>query len=116
MKAGAFGLPCTQFGLVKLGLHTHLYVGKTVPEGLKPFGKCFCVLEVLPMGNKAVKDVGKRYPQAEVTAKNLPLTSDQLRKKLGCASGGDVHVFGVRIDAAAGNYLIVSKRISYGND
>jgi len=47
-----------------------------------------------------------------VTARNVPLTSETLRKKLGCRSGGDVHLFGVRIDAAseAGNYLIITKR------
>ena len=60
-----------------------------------------------------MKEAGKRYPQAEVTARNIPMTSDLLRKKAGCASGGDVHLFGVRLDAGeeAGNYLIETKRI-----
>ena len=117
-KAGAFDLPCTQFGLTKLGLHTHLYVGETVPEGLRPFGKSFGILEVVPLSNRVLKEVGKRYPQAEVTARNVPMTSDLLRKKLGCASGGDVHLFGVRVDTVSGgdNYLIITKRIVYGTD
>ena len=117
-KAGAFNLPCDRYGLTKLGTHTHLYVGEAVPEGLRPFGKVFEVLEVLPLNNRTLKDAGKRYPQAEVTARNIPMTSDLLRKKLGCASGGDVHLFGVRVDAAAdpGNYLFITKRQTYGND
>ena len=117
-KAGAFDLPCAQFGLTKLGLHTHLYVGGTVPEGLRPFGKTFGILEVVPLSNRTLKEVGRRYPQAEVTARNVPMTSDLLRKKLGCASGGDVHLFGVRVDTASGgdNYLIITKRIVYGTD
>ena len=117
LKAGAFGLPCTRFGLTKLGQHTHLYVGEAVPEELRPFGKVFEVLEVLPLNNRTMKEAGKRWPQAEVTARNVPMTSDLLRKKLGCASGGDVHLFGVRIEAAAeaGNYLIVTKK-QYGTD
>ena len=117
-KAGAFDLPCVQFGLKKLGLHTHLYVGGTVPEGLRPFGKTFGILEVVPLSNRTLKEVGRRYPQAEVTARNVPMTSDLLRKKLGCASGGDVHLFGVRVDTASGgdNYLIITKRIVYGTD
>ena len=111
-KAGAFLLPCARYGLTKLGIHTHLYVAETIPEELKPFGKCFEVLEVLPLNNRTMKEVGKRNPQAEVTARNVPMTSETLRKKLGCRSGGDVHLFGVRIDAAseAGNYLIITKR------
>ena len=115
-KAGAFELPC-RFGLAKLGQHTHLYVGEAVPEELRPFGKVFWIEEVLPLSNRTLKEAGKRWPQAEVTARNVPMTSDLLRKKLGCASGGDTHLFGVRVDAAsgAGNYLIVTKK-RYGTD
>ncbi len=104
--------------MTKLGTHTHLYVGEAVPEELLPFGKCFEILEILPLNNRTLKEAGRRYPQAEVTARNIPMTSDLLRKKLGCASGGDVHLFGVRVDAVAdpGNYLIITKRQTYGND
>ena len=117
LKAGAFDLPCTGFGLTKLGQHTHLYAGEAVPEELRPFGKVFEVLEVMPLNNRTMKEAGKRWPQAEVTARNVPMTSDLLRKKLGCASGGDIHLFGVRVEAAAdaGNYLIVTKK-RYGTD
>ncbi len=117
LKAGAFSLPCDRFGLTKLGQHTHLYVGESVPEELRPFGKVFEILEVLPLNNRTMKEAGKRWPQAEVTARNVPMTSDLLRKKLGCASGGGVHLFGVRVEAAAeaGNYLIVTKK-RYGTD
>ena len=117
LKAGAFDLPCRKFGLTKLGQHTHLYVGESVPEELRPFGKVFKVLEMLPLNNRTMKEAGKRWPQAEVTARNVPMTSDLLRKKLGCASGGDIHLFGVRVDVAAeaGNYLIVTKK-RYGTD
>ena len=115
-KAGAFDLPC-RFGLTKLGVHTHLYTGEAVPEGLELFGKWFEVVEVLPLTNRTMKEAGKRWPQAEVTARNVPMTSDLLRKKTGCVSGGDIHVFGVRVDAAAdaGNYLIITKK-RYGTD
>ena len=117
LKAGAFNLPCERFGLTKLGQHTHLYAGESVPDGLRPFGKGFDILEVMPLGNRTMKEAGKRWPQAEVTARNVPMTSDLLRRKLSCASGGDIHLFGVRIDAASGsaNYLIVTKK-RYGTD
>lgn len=104
LKAGAFDLPC-RFGLEKMGRHTHLYTG-LVPDELKPFGKCFEILEVLPLNNKTIKELGKRYPQASVTARNIPITSDQLRKKLGVKDGGSVHIFGLHSDAE-GNILVV---------
>ena len=118
LKAGAFDLPCERYGLTKLGRHTHLFVGESVPEELRPFGKTFEVLEVLPLNNRTLKEAGKRYPQAEVTARNISMTSDLLRKKSGCTSGGDVHLFGTRVDAAVdpGNYLFITKRQTYGND
>ena len=116
-KAGAFNLPCTRYGLTKLGHHTHLYVGESIPKELRPFGKVFGILEVLPLSNRSLKEAGKRWTQAEVTARNLSMSSDVLRKKLGCIPGGDVHLFGVRVDAAsdAGNYLIITKK-RYGTD
>jgi len=106
LKAGAFELPCG-YGLEKLGRHTHLYVGEEVPEALRPFGKCFRVLESAPLDKRSIKDIGTRYPKADVTARNIPLTSDQLRKKLGVADGAPVHIFGLHIDALSANYLLV---------
>ena len=109
LKAGAFDLPC-QFGLEKIGRHTHLYTGQ-VPEELKPFGKCFEILEVLPLNNKTIKELGKRYPQASVTARNIPITSDQLRKKLGVKDGGSVHIFGLHSDADNSNILLICSTV-----
>lgn len=104
LKAGAFDLPC-RYGLRKLGRHTHYYIGE-IPEELRPFGKCFEILEVQPLNNKTIKDLGKRYPQASVTARNIPLTSEDLRKKLGVKDGGTVHIFGLHSDAE-GNILVI---------
>ena len=104
LKAGAFDLPC-RYGLEKLDRHTHLYIGPAPVEALTPFGKWFRILEVVPLDKRGIKDVGRRYPKASVTARNIPLTSDALRKKLGVADGGTVHIFGVR--TSSGNTLLV---------
>ena len=104
LKAGAFELPC-QLGLTKLGRHTHLYVGDRVPETLRPFGKVYEILEVQPLNNKTLKELGRRYPQAEVTARNLPLSSEQLRAKLGVHSGGQLHIFGIKADTIPSSIL-----------
>ena len=106
LKSGAFEWPCG-FGLEKLGRHTHLYIGPSIPEELKPFGKTFRILVVLPLDKRSIKDVGARYPQASVTARNIPLSSDELRKKLGVKDGGTVHIFGVHADALQGNLLLI---------
>jgi len=108
LKAGAFSWPC-QYGLQKLGQHTHAYVGAEPVEALKPFGKWYPILEVVPLNNRSIKELGKKYPRAEVTARNLPLTSEQLRAKLGVKSGGEVHIFGLHADAHARNLLFVTR-------
>lgn len=110
MKAGAFELPCG-YGLEKLGQHTHLYVGAEVPEELQPFGKCYEILEALPLNKRSLKELGRKYPQAEVTARNIPLSSDQLRTRLGVRSGGEAHLFGVKADGEQQNLLLVTRRM-----
>ena len=62
MKAGAFEVP-GNFGLQKLGKHTHLYVGEEIPEALRPFGKTFRILEVVPLDKRSIKDIGQKYPR-----------------------------------------------------
>ena len=109
LKAGAFELPC-RYGLTKLGQHTHLYTGTEIPEVLKPFGKCYRILESAPLDKRSIKAIGQKYPQADVTARNIPLTSDQLRAKLGVRDGGTVHVFGLHADALRSNLLLITER------
>ena len=109
LKAGAFDLPC-RYGLAKLGQHTHLYTGPEIPAALRPFGKCFRILESAPLDKRGIKAIGQKYPQADVTARNIPLTSDQLRAKLGVRSGGSVHIFGLHVDALRANLLLITDR------
>ena len=57
-----------------------------------------------------MKEVGKAYPKAEVTARNIPMDTDTLRKKLGASSGNDIHIFGIKSDIK-GNLLLATSRI-----
>ena len=109
LKAGAFDWPGAVFGLRKLGRHTHLYVSESpIPEDLSPFGKCFRIKAVEPLNKSGMKAMAKAFPQAEVSARNVPLSSDELRRRLGVRSGGRVHLFGIHLDTA-GNWLIATE-------
>ncbi len=110
LKAGAFHWPVSRFSLEKLGRHTHLYTHPHALAALAPFGKWYRILEAVPLGRQSIKELGRRFPQAHVTARNLPLTSDQLRSKLGCRPGGDLHIFGLQLDALEARYLLVCQR------
>lgn len=111
-KAGAFNVTAGHFHIRKLGKSTHCYTTSdpSTADVLKGYGKVFQILEYSPLDKRGIKEAGKNHPKAEVTARNIPMTSDALRKKLGCSSGGDVHIFGLRSDTK-GNLLIICKRI-----
>jgi hypothetical protein len=55
-------------------------------------------------------DAGRRYPSAEVTARNIPMTSDELRRRLAVRPGSDVHIYGVT--AGDRRYLLVCRYFS----
>ena len=112
MKAAPYNLIASRFGICKLGKSTHYYIVDSTQkaEELKLYGKVFVIKEWLSLDKRNIKEVGKKYPKAEVTARNIPMDTDTLRKKLGVTSGDDAHIFGLKSDSE-GNLLIVADRI-----
>ncbi|MBR0299696.1 MAG: hypothetical protein IJQ93_05180 [Bacteroidales bacterium] len=93
---------------------------------LESLGKWFKILEVAPFGNSAMKDFAARWPDADVSARGLPLSSDALREKLSSgakkkkriakeasaavwksAGSHNVHIFG--IGSSVGKLLIACR-------
>ena len=110
MKAGAFNLIAQRFGLEKLGRSTHYYIFSESQEAgtteLKRYGKVFRVIRAESLDKRSMKAAGKEFPRAEVTARNIPMDTDALRKKLGVTSGDDAHIFGLKSDTL-GTLLII---------
>ena len=111
MKAGCFNLIANRFGLSKLGVSTHYYVTESPDKAdeLKPYGKVYMILSVQPLDKRSIKAAGAAYPRAEVTARNIPMDTETLRKKLGVTSGDDAHIFGLKSDTL-GNLLLITRR------
>lgn len=112
MKAGAFNLISERFGISKLGTSTHYYIVKdeATAAGLKGHGKLYRIISCSPLDKRSIRSAGKDYPKAEVTARNIPMDTDTLRKKLGVSSGDDIHIFGLRSDVD-GNLLLITARL-----
>ena len=137
-KAGAFNALCQRFGLVKLARSTNLFslpssvilsappVILSAPpvilseakdlcevKDLLPMGKFFSVETIVRMNKTGLRDVGKKYPRSEVSARNIPLSTAELRSRLGVKSGDDAHIFGVRVETSfeGANFLLVCHRI-----
>jgi len=112
MKAGAFNLISTRFGIPKLGRSTHYYVLDD-PEKIREIkgsGKIYQIIRCEPLNKRSMKEAGKDFPKAEVTARNIPMDTDTLRKKLGVTSGDDAHIFGLKSDRL-GNLLLCTNRV-----
>lgn len=114
LKSGCFNLLCTEMGLTKLGRFTHLYITASPGRDLAAYGKLFRINQILPFNGKTVKTVGKEFPKCEVTVRNLPLSSEGLRKKMGVSSGEGAHVFACTADflsGESGKILMITERI-----
>ena len=98
LKAGAFNLPCARWGLLKLAPSTHFYLAPAaeLPAEAAPFFKAHRIRAVLPFGAAAFRQIRQRWPRAEVTARDLPVGSAALQKKMGLSPGGDAHIFACR--------------------
>ena len=118
-KAGLFNAICTMQDnaddgtmLLKAGRSTHLYFTDS-QNNASDFGKTFKIIGLAPFCKQGIRDFSEKYPRAEVSARNLPLTSEELRRKLKVQSGGDIHIFGLHIDfchGAPANYLVAATR------
>ena len=90
LKSGAFKLPAVRFGLQKISASTHFY---TAPAPVEHFpGKIRRIIEVLPFHKAAIRDFRKKYPACSVTARNFPITSEELRRRLGTAESDTLRV------------------------
>lgn len=104
MKAGCFGNLCRDFNLAALGQSSHLFVslqksGKNEENAHFTDNmpcKSFMVRHVCSLNKRDLKPVLSGVTHANVLARNFPLTTDQLRKKLQSVSkfkdGGDTWV------------------------
>lgn len=114
LKAGCFNLICEKLGLRKFGRFTHLYLAQAPSESLRKYGKSFTIKEILPFDGHSIKAIGKSCPKCSVTARNLPIGSDALAKKMGVTSGGDTHIFAFTADftdAPSERLIAVTERI-----
>ena len=136
MKAGCFRLIGQRFGASALGRDTHYYIlRENTPDTatatssatnissatgrehfcshrcLKDSGKLFRILDIAEMSGKALKEFGKRHPEAEVTARNVRMTSEELRRRLSCKPSDRHHIFALHVDKTGKNLLFFTERI-----
>ncbi|MFA7116461.1 MAG: hypothetical protein WC140_04420 [Bacteroidales bacterium] len=102
-KAGAFKYISEYYKIDKIATGTHLYLSNqliTFP------GKTFKILQITDMSKKSIIKAANQYPNAAVSAKNIPLSSNELKKKLKVGESETYHIFGLsRFDGKKRLYL-----------
>lgn len=110
-------------------------------DELVSFGKLFTIKEILLFDKRSIREIAVHYPGCDVTARNLPVTSDELRKRIidgrkgqhgssGLSqdevplptqvpsydrSSGGCHIFGATVDfltSKAARLLFITKRLT----
>jgi 16S rRNA G966 N2-methylase RsmD len=109
LKAGAFKVFASRYGLNKLHTHTHLYTSdQLMPE--MP-ARSFKIIDVVKYSADAVKSVIKDS-KANIAVRNFPDTVQEMRKKLKLADGGHYYLFGATILEDKKVILVCEKVIS----
>ena len=90
LKAGAFRLVASRFGLCKLAPNTHLYTGNELVADFP--GRAFAIEQILKPDRKAIHLLLPNQ-KANLTVRNFPQTVADLRKKLALREGGDDYLF-----------------------
>lgn len=91
MKAGAYKLVATRFGLKKLHPDSHLYTSNQKIEDFP--GRIFAVESTFGAGKNEVKQLLASTSKANITIRNYPGSVDDLRKKLKLKDGGETYLF-----------------------
>lgn len=95
LKAGAYKLISERYGCQKLAVSTHLYTSDAETADFP--GKAYLVEEVVPFNKKTLKEIAKRFPKADLTARNFPMDTNALKKLSGIKDGGSSHIFAVTL-------------------
>ncbi len=85
-KAGGFNTLAHEYDVKKLHKHTHLYTAEDPCPNFP--GRQFEIMDVLPVDKKALP-----ISKANLTLRNFPGSTQDLRKKLKLTDGGDDYLF-----------------------
>lgn len=109
MKSGAFKSVATRFNLRKFHVNTHLYTGDDLIERFP--GRIMQVSEVFGNNKADLKIIKEKYPKANVSTRNYPLSVDDFRKKTGIKDGGNDYLFALKTTSDK-NIIITCNKIN----
>ncbi|WP_317167736.1 THUMP-like domain-containing protein [Spirosoma sp. KUDC1026] len=106
LKAGAFRLVATRFGLRKLAPNSHLYTSSELVPDFP--GRVFMLQTISKPDRKSLQQVLPML-KSNLTVRNFPQSVADLRKKLGLKEGGDTYIFATTLQNGDKRLLITHK-------
>ncbi len=107
LKAGAFKILGKTYGFKKLQKHTHLYVSEKRAENFP--GRCFEIKDVFDFNKETVKLLKNKYPKANISTRNFPLSPQELKKTLRIEDGGEIYIFGCIVSDGHKKIVVCTK-------
>lgn len=92
LKGGAYKIIGERFGLSKAHTSSHLYFGRDMITGFP--GRTFRIIDICEFGKQGIKYISKKYPKANVSVRNFPISSKALLERLKIEEGGETYIFG----------------------
>ena len=108
MKTGCFDQMVSRYNVSSIGKNSHLFISNDEIDDFP--GRRFHIISISSFNKKELKQKLEGVKQANITVRNFPLSTDQLRKRLKIKDGGDLYIFAttVRNDQHA---LIICKKM-----
>lgn len=94
MKSGAFKSVANRFRLKKFHVNTHLYTSDILINDFP--GRIMQVSEVYGNNKADLKKIKDKYPKANVTTRNYPLSVDDFRKRTSIKEGGNDYLYALK--------------------
>ena len=95
MKTGCFNQLVSRYNVCSIGRNSHLFVSNDEIDGFP--GRRFRIMSISSFNKKELKQKLKGIEHANITVRNFPLSTDQLRKRLKIKDGGDVYIFATTV-------------------
>lgn len=109
MKSGAFKTIGSRFGLKKFHPNTHIYTDNALKTDFP--GRIFSIQEVTGNSKDDFKLLKQKYPKANISLRNYPLTVEKYKKKSEIKDGGDYYIHALKVND--NNLLnIISRRVT----
>lgn len=107
MKAQGFKALSDRFNVRMLDSDCHYFTSDALVPDFP--GRIFVVDQQIEFSSRAIKQLRRAIPQANIAVRHFPLAADELRRRTGIRDGGEVYLFGATLQNVGPVLLKCSK-------